>query len=260
MLLQLSGITLKRGITILDNIHWRMEEGENWAILGSNGSGKTSLLNVLMGYEHPSSGRFMVLDHPFGTIPWDEIRRQIGIVSITVSQRIQPDQITENIVISGKRALINSWAPITEKEKEEASRWLYLVGIDHLAKRPWGVLSQGERQRLMIARALIIRPKILILDEPCAGLDPVARENFLEFMQHILTEEFKIPTVLVTHHVEEIMPMFTHALLMKSGQVKTAGQKETVLTSKQLSETFKASITLRSSRKRYFLQIDSGAF
>ena len=259
MLTQLSGITLKRGITILDNVHWTMEAGQHWAVLGSNGSGKTSLINVIMGFEHATSGKFMVLDHPFGTIPWEEIRRQIGIVSISVSQRIDSDQIAENIVIAGKRALINSWLPITQREIEEAHRWLYLVGIEHLAKRPWGVLSQGERQRLMIARALIIRPKLLILDEPCAGLDPVAREHFLSFLQTILTEEFKIPTLLVTHHVEEIMPMFSHVLLMKSGQVKAAGPKDEVLNSKYLSETFNAPITLRQSRNRYFLQVETGS-
>ena len=234
-----------------------MEKGQNWAILGSNGSGKTSLINVLMGYEHPTSGKFMVLGSPFGSIPWFDIRKQIGVVSNTVSQRILPEQVAQNIVVAGKKALLNSWETPTLKELEEARRWLYLVGIEHIAERPWGVLSQGERQRLMIARALIIQPKLLILDEPCAGLDPVARENFLHFMQYILTEEFKIPTVLVTHHVEEIMPMFTHVLLMKSGSVKNSGPKETVLTSKELTETFKANIELQTINSRYYLTINA---
>ncbi len=233
-----------------------MESGEHWVILGSNGSGKTSLLNVLLGYEQPTTGRFQLFGSPFGTMPWQEIRKKIGVVSISVSQRIQPDQIAQNIVIAGKTAMLNSWTPITESQIAEAKRWLYLVGIEHLAERPWGVLSQGERQRLMIARALIIQPKLLILDEPCAGLDPVARETFLEFLQHILSEELKIPTVLVTHHVEEIVPLFTHVLLMKSGTVKEAGTKEELLTSQKLSETFGANLLLRQARNRYFLQVN----
>jgi len=232
-----------------------MEQGQHWVILGSNGSGKTSLLNVIMGYEQATSGRFMVFGSPFGTMPWQEIRQKVGIVSISVSQRIQPDQIAQNIVIAGKTAMMNTWAPVTESQIGEAKRWLYLVGIEHLAERPWGVLSQGERQRLMIARALIIQPKLLVLDEPCAGLDPVARESFLEFLQHILTEEFKIPTILVTHHVEEIVPMFTHVLLMKGGEVKDAGEKHEMLTSQKLTDTFGANIDIQIHYNRFFLRI-----
>ena len=256
MLLQLSGITLRRGVTILNNVHWGVEADQHWVILGSNGSGKTSLINVLMGYEQPTSGRFMVFDSPFGTTPWYKIRNRIGIVSSTVSQRIESDQIAQNIVIAGKHAQINSWTAPTDPQIAEAKRWLYLVGVEHLAHRSWGVLSQGERQRIMIARALIIQPKLLILDEPCAGLDPVARETFMNFLQHILTEELKIPTLLITHHVEEILPMFSHVLMMKSGQVNKAGTKEEVLTSQNLSETFGANIDLRKSKKRYYLRIE----
>lgn len=254
MLLQLSGVTLKRGITILNNIHWAMESGQNWVVLGSNGSGKTSLLNVLLGFEQPTSGRFMLLGKPFGTTPWHDIRKQVGVVSMTLSQRIQADQLAQNVVIAGKQAQLNTWTSVLEKELDEARRWLYLVGIEHLAERPWGVLSQGERQRLMIARALIAQPKLLILDEPCAGLDPVARETFLDFMQDTLTAEFRIPTVLITHHVEEIMPMFTHVLLMKSGQVLDRGSKTQVLTSQKLSNTFGANVTLRNHHHRYTLE------
>ncbi|MCG8525306.1 MAG: ATP-binding cassette domain-containing protein [Opitutales bacterium] len=255
MLLQLSGINLKRGIHILRNIHWSMTPDQNWVILGSNGSGKTSILNVIMGYEPPSSGQFMVFGNPFGTIPWEETRKKIGIVSQSIGQRIEPDQLAQNIVISGKSAHINQWRYITEKEKEEAKRWLYLVGIEHLAERKWGVLSQGERQRTLIARALILRPKILILDEPCAGLDPVARESFLEFLQYTLTEEFHIPTVMITHHIEEILPMFTDVMLMKKGEIIDLGSKEEMLNSEKLSTVFNTEIVVQPVANRYYLHM-----
>lgn len=255
MLVQLSGLYLKRGISILENIHWSMKSGQNWVILGSNGSGKTSLLNVILGYEQPSSGKFMVFGNPFGTKPWEEVRQKIGIVSQTISQRIEGNQIVENIVIAGKLAQINSWNYVSQTEKAEAKRWLYLVGIEHLAERQWRILSQGERQRVLIARALILQPKLLILDEPCAGLDPIAREGFLKFMQDTLTDEFNIPTILITHHVEEILPMFTHVLLMKSGEVAGSGTKDEMLNSKKLSYTFNSDVVVQSVADRYYLHI-----
>ena len=255
MLLQLSGLSLKRGFNILDNIHWAIEPGQNWVILGSNGSGKTSLLNIVLGYQQPSAGKFMVFGHPFGSAPWENIRKQIGIASQSVSQRILPEQIVQDIVISGKTAQLNTWTAFSDEEISEAKRWLFLFGIEHLAERRWEVLSQGERQRVMIARALILQPKLLILDEPCAGLDPIAREGFLEFMQYTLTEEFNIPTILITHHVEEILPMFTHVLLMKSGQIVDCGTKDDILLGSKLSKAFGSEVVIQPIGERYHLHI-----
>ena len=255
MLLQLSGLSLKRGFNILDNIHWAVEPGQNWVILGSNGSGKTSLLNIILGYQQPTSGKFMVFGHPFGSTPWEGIRKQIGIASQAISQRILPEQIVQDIVISGKTARLNTWVDFPPQEIEEAKRWLFLFGIEHLSERRWEVLSQGERQRVLIARALILQPKLLILDEPCAGLDPIAREGFLEFMQYTLTEEFNIPTILITHHVEEILPMFTHVLLMKSGQIVDSGIKDNILLSSKLTNVFGSEVIIQPIAERYHLHI-----
>ena len=255
MLLELNGVSMRRGFKILDNIHWAMEPGQNWVILGPNGSGKTSLLSILLGYQAPSQGRFTVFGKSYGSAPWEEIRKQIGIASQSVSQRILPEQIVQDIVISGKNAQLNTWVDFPEEEIAEAKRWLFLFGIEHLAERCWGVLSQGERQRVIIARALILQPKLLILDEPCSGLDPVARDGFLEFMQHTLTEEFKIPTILITHHVEEILPMFTHVLLLKSGQIVDSGPKDDILLSSKLSDAFGAEVVIDLIAERYHLHI-----
>ena len=256
MLVQFNGINLSRNQqVILQDIRWEMQEGEHWVILGANGSGKTSLINTILGFEPPSSGRFMVLNQPYGTCPWDTIRQQIGVVSSAVSRRIQPAETSLHAVLSGKRATINYWGDPTEKELAEAGRWLYLVGCEHIAKRPWAVISQGERQRVLIARALIGRPKLLILDEPWAGLDPVARESFLGFLQDTLTVEFRIPCILVTHHVEEILPMFSHVMLLRAGKVLAAGPRKQVMTDPLMSAVFGAPVSLEQDSGRVHMRI-----
>jgi iron complex transport system ATP-binding protein len=260
MLLQFSGITLIRGnTTILDNIHWAFEPGQQWVIMGSNGSGKTSLLNVILAYEQATSGRFMVFGHPFGSTPWDSIRSRIGIVSLAISQRMEPAQSAQQIVAAGKYGQLNRWDAFPPQQLAEANRWLYLVGIEQLANRPWSILSQGERQRVMIARALILQPKLLVLDEPCAGLDPVARERFLDFLQNILTQELNIPTLLITHHVEEIMPLFTHLLLLRKGHVLASGTIRNTLNDQLLSQTFGAPVSVIRDGNRYRMLTKSGS-
>jgi iron complex transport system ATP-binding protein len=244
MIIQLNSISLKRGKQILDDVDWNVNPGEKWAILGANGSGKTSIVNVILGYEPPTTGRFMVLGQPYGSGPWDRIRAQVGVASHAIAQRIKWDQSCLKAVISGKYGIINYWGNPTDDEKEEAERWLFLVGCEHLSSQNWGLLSQGEKQRVLIARSLIGRPQLLILDEPCAGLDAVARENFLRFLDYTLTEEFKIPSIMITHHLEEITSTFTHVLVMKSGRVVRAGLKDDVLNEETLSEAFSLPIRL----------------
>ncbi len=255
MIIQLNNISLNRGNTILDNVDWSFYQDENWVILGSNGSGKTSIINVVMGYEPPTKGKFIVLGQPYGHCPWDEVRRQIGVVSHTISQKIRDDQNAQSVVLSGKSAMINYWGTPSADEMREADQWLYVVGSEDLKNRKWGILSQGEKQRVLIARALINRPKLLILDEPCAGLDPIARENFLDFLHYTLTEEFKIPTVLITHHVEEILNMFTHVLLIREGKIIAAGPKENVMNAENLSTTYGERVTLFNELLRYRLDL-----
>ena len=200
-----------------------MRPGEHWVILGANGSGKTSLLSALTGYLTPTTGEVEVLGERYGASDWRELRRKVGIVSSSVRQMMHDEEAALESVISGKFAMIEFWGKSTRADRAEALRILKMVECERLAARPWRVLSQGERQRVLIGRALMARPRLLILDEPCAGLDPVSREHFLQFIERLGRQRNSPALVLVTHHVEEIMPVFTHVLLLKGGQVLAQG-------------------------------------
>lgn len=253
--IDLQGVTVDRDARILTDIHWRVQPGQHWAILGANGSGKTSLLNVLVGYLTPSDGVVRVCDQTYGEVDWRELRKRFGVVSSSVRQAIEPLEPADEIVISGREAIINSWAVPTAAEKRKARRILRDVESLHLRNRTWGVLSQGERQRVLIGRALMADLDLLILDEPCAGLDPVARETFLGFVQRLVRRP-KAPTVLlVTHHVEEIPSAFSHALILKNGKVLAAGRKTKVLRDDLLSEAFGAPVALSRKKGRYAMTV-----
>lgn len=244
---------------ILDRVTWSVERGEHWVVLGANGSGKTSLLSALTGYLSPTSGVISVLGETFGRSDWRELRRRIGIVSSSVRQLMHDDEPALITVASGKYATIGHWGRIPKQELAAARRRLAQVGAADLADRRWQVLSQGERQRILIARALMAQPRLLILDEPCAGLDPVARERFLEFIDHLPQTRAAPSLVLVTHHVEEIMPRLTHALLLRAGVVVAQGLKERVLTTRNLTQTFVAPLEVRQRHGRYALTLREGA-
>ena len=214
----MAGLRIERdGTVILRDVNWRVQRGEHWVILGANGSGKTSLLSALTGYLMPTSGEISVLGETYGESDWRELRKQIGLVSSSVRQMMADDEPALETVASGKYAMIGFWGRLSRTDKAKAQQLLRQVECEYLAARPWGVLSQGERQRVLIGRALMARPRILILDEPCAGLDPAAREHFLQFIQRLGAQKNSPTLVLVTHHVEEMMPVFSHVLILKNG-------------------------------------------
>ncbi len=250
--LKVEKLRVERGPTvILDDVSWRVRKGEHWVILGANGSGKTSLLSALTGYLSPTAGHIEVLGQRYGKTDWRELRKRVGLVSSSVRQRMADDEPALETVVSGRYAMIDYWGAVTRADRQRARQILRQVECEYLAERPWRVLSQGERQRVLIGRALMARPALLILDEPCAGLDPVAREHFLQFLNRM-----RSPTlVLVTHHVEEILPVFTHVLVMKSGRVFAAGPKREVLTPARMRDAFGASVRLRVRRGRYSLVV-----
>jgi iron complex transport system ATP-binding protein len=257
-ILELSGLRIERGDTvILKRVDWRVMPGEHWLILGANGSGKTSLLKGLTGFLTPTAGEFTVLGQRYGASDWRELRLKIGVVTSAFTAAIPPAEIALETVISGKFAQLDLWAPVTAIDRRAARRLLRLVGAARIAERPWAYLSQGERQRVLIARALMARPKLLIFDEPCAGLDPVAREKFLRLIQRLARRGRAVAPALVfvTHHVEEITPVFTHALLLKNGRVIAAGSRDDVLTSRWLSATFGTAMKLSRVGERLRLTL-----
>jgi iron complex transport system ATP-binding protein len=257
-ILSVSGLRIERGGTvILRDVNWRVERGQHWVILGANGSGKTSLLSALTGYLMPTAGEILLLGETYGCSDWRELRKQIGLVSSSIRQMMADDEPALETVASGKYAMIDFWGRVTRTEKAQARRLLRDVECEYLAERPWRVLSQGERQRVLIGRALMARPRVLILDEPCAGLDPAARERFLQFIQRLGRNKNSPTLIFVTHHVEEIMPVLSHVLLLKSGSVLATGKKAATLNSRNLSTAFNARTKLQMAGKRYGLRVSA---
>lgn len=245
----------RNGKRILSNVDWQIRGGENWVVLGSNGSGKTTMLSTLLGYFVPTRGDIMLLGEQYGNCDWRQLRMKLGIVSSSLRQLMAEDEPALHSIITGKYAMIDLWGKPKPVDVIEAKKVLRLIECQKLANRPWAVLSQGERQRILIGRALMAKPEVLILDEPCAGLDPAAREHFLQFLER-LGQDDQAPTfILVTHHVEEITPMYTHALMLKSGRVIAKGPMNSSLSSSNLSSTFNAKVKLKKRSGRYSLEI-----
>ena len=259
-ILEVSSLRIQRKDTvILNDVNWRVERGEHWMILGANGSGKTSLLSALTGYLMPTAGDIFLLGKNYGHADWRDLRKKVGIVSSSVRQMMADGEPALDTVVSGKYAMIDLWGKVSLADHTRALKILRATECLHLAGRPWQVLSQGERQRVLIGRALMARPRVLILDEPCAGLDPAAREHFLQFLQRLGRNQNAPTLVFVTHHVEEIMPVFSQVLILKSGKVLVAGPKATVLNAKNLSMAFGSKIQLLKSGNHYMSKIATKA-
>jgi iron complex transport system ATP-binding protein len=249
-------LSIVRGTTtLLDRVSWRVAHGEHWVILGPNGCGKTSLLKALTAYLTPSAGEIELLGRCYGKSDWRDLRIHIGLVTSALQASVPPDEPALETVVSGKYAQLDLWMDVTPADRRAAKKLLRFVGAGMLANRLWGQLSQGERQRILIVRALMAKPKLLILDEPCAGLDPVAREHFLNFIESLARQPHGPTLVLVTHHVEEITAGFTHVLLLKSGRVHANGPLTKTLTSDNLSAVFDAPTKLTRRKDRLHLSL-----
>ena len=244
-------------MVILDNLEWTVRPSEHWVILGANGSGKTSLLASLTGYLTPTDGTVRVLGEQFGESDWRELRQSIGMVSSSIRQLMHDEDPAIEIVAGGARAEIGFWGRIPATVRRAARECMRQAEADSLAERPWAVLSQGERQRVLIARAMMAKPRLLILDEPCAGLDPVAREHFLAFVDRLGRSSHAPSIVLVTHHVEEITSIFSHGLLLRAGRVVASGVLRKSLTSNLVSETFGAPLRIVRRGDRWSLAMRS---
>ncbi|WP_270996264.1 ABC transporter ATP-binding protein [Listeria seeligeri] len=238
-------VSLKReNKTILSDINWVVNDKENWAILGLNGSGKTTLLQLLNGYLWPSSGKLQVLGHVFGQTSLPELRKSIGWVSNALDQQLKEYDLSEQIVLSGKFASIGMYAKVSDAEITAAKQLLTDCGGASLIGKAYKVLSQGERQVVLIARALMAQPKLLILDEPCNGLDLFAKERLLDQIKQI-AERTGSPTMLfVTHHTEEILPCFDNIILLRDGEITHRGKTEKLLTEPVLQAFYQKPVEL----------------
>ena len=257
-LLRTQGATFVRGgRSILKGIDWEVKRGQHWCVLGPNGCGKTSLINLITGYEPSTDGVIQIGDDEFGNSDWREVRKRVGLVTNTLTTYIEPGEPVMHVVASGRDAKLNLWQPPSATLKKQAAGLIEAAGCAHLKKSLWATLSQGEKQKILICRALMARFEVLILDEPCAGLDPVAREQFLGWMSEISTWPEAPSLVMVTHHVEEILPCISHVFLLKDGQVLNQGEKGRVLTSQALTMLYGAPVKLSQKAGRYALEVRS---
>lgn len=247
--LALAGVSVVRGRNrLIDDVTWEVEEGERWVVLGPNGAGKTTLLQVAAGRMHPTTGVAGVLGEVLGAVDVFELRPRIGLASASLAERIPHREVVHNVVVTASYGVVGRWhEEYHHLDHARASDLLATMGIEHLADRTYGTLSEGERKRVQIARALMTDPELMLLDEPAAGLDLGAREDLVGRLGELAADLAAPAMVLVTHHVEEIPPHFTDALLLRDGKVVAAGPLEPTLTDANLSETF--GLPLRVERR-----------
>ncbi|WP_433201413.1 ABC transporter ATP-binding protein [Nocardia sp. CA-107356] len=254
LLIDFTDVTIRRsGHTLVGPVTWQVELDERWVVLGPNGAGKTSLLRMAAAEVHPTSGIAHLLGEVIGKTDVSELRPRIGLSSAAVASRIPRDEKVSDLVVSAGYAVLGRWRErYDDVDTDRAIDMLESLGAEHLSDRTYGTLSEGERKRVLIARAMMTDPELLLLDEPAAGLDLGGREELVERLGDLAADPDSPATVLVTHHVEEIPPGFTHGLLLNEGAVVAQGLLPDVLTSENLSEAFRQSIALDRVDGRYF--------
>lgn len=238
--LHLDQIVMRRGsTTILDGVSFTVRRGERWLILGANGSGKTSLLRVAALYEHPTSGTVDVLGERLGRTDVRELRRRVGYASAALSDQLRPSLRALDVVRTARYAALEPWwHTYRAADDEQAQRCLERMGVGSFAARKIGTLSSGERQRVLLARTLMNDPAVVLLDEPSARLDLGGREQLVAALDDLAGDPDAPPSVVVTHHVDDIPPTSTHVMLMRQGRVLRAGTVGDVLDAQGLRETF----------------------
>ncbi|GAB3057183.1 ABC transporter ATP-binding protein [Virgibacillus ainsalahensis] len=241
--------------TILSDMSWKVEKGEHWAVLGLNGSGKTTLLNMVNGYIWPTNGKVSVLGKPFGKTDIRELRKSIGWVSSSLQERIKGTENTVDVVISGKYASIGLYETKTAADYQKAYQLMEQLGCSYLAPRTYQTCSQGEKQKILIARGLMGEPELLILDEPTSGLDFISREELLVAIDQLATQKDAPTIIFVTHHIEEILPVFSHTLLLRQGTVYNMGERTRMLTGECLSGFFETPVNIEWHKERAWMTL-----
>lgn len=252
--IRFQGATVVRaGRPILDRVDWEVRDDERWVVLGPNGAGKTTMLQLAASLIHPTRGSVEVLGERLGAVDVFDLRPRIGLASAALAERIPADERVRDVVVTAAWAVTGRWREQYDAaDLARGQAVLAMVGAEALADRSFGTLSEGERKRVQIARALMTDPELLLLDEPAAGLDLGGREDLVTRLAAIAADRWAPTQVLVTHHVEEIPPGFTHALLLREGAVVVAGPISEVLTGRHLSATFGARLRAGHVRGRYW--------
>src|SRR3954465_103286 len=250
---ELAGVTIVRGdARLLDGIDWTIDEADRWVVIGPNGAGKTTLLQILAAQIHPTAGVAGLLGDVLGAVDVFELRPRIGLTSAALADRLPRSERVSDVVVSASYAVLGRWREqYDERDHQRAKVLLTELGIGHLSDRTFGTLSEGERKRVQIARALMTDPELLLLDEPAAGLDRGGREDLVSTLSVLANDPDSPATVLVSHHVEEIPPGFSHALLLREGKAVAAGLLDDVLTEQNLSITFAMPLVLQHAAGRW---------
>ena len=253
LLIDFSDVLIRRsGYTLVGPVSWQVELDEKWVVLGPNGAGKTSLLRIAAAEVHPTSGTAHVLGERLGRVDISELRPRIGLSSSSLAARVPPDEKVIDVVVSAGYGVLGRWREQYDRvDTDRAIDTLEGLGAEHLVDRAYGTLSEGERKRTMVARALMTDPELLLLDEPGAGLDLGAREDLLASLEVLAAAPEAPVLVLVTHHVEEIPRGFTHVLMLRNGAVTASGPLETTMTVENLSKTFAMRLQLTVIEGRY---------
>lgn len=241
---------------ILSDITWCIKAASHWALLGANGCGKTTLLKILTGYEWPTFGSVRVLGEQFGLCDIGRLRKLIGWVSNAMTHRLPVQDRAVDVVASGLDASIGLYRTITTAEYDAAMDVLRQLGVESISGQRCSTLSQGEMQKVLIARAMVCKPKLLILDEPCVGLDPAARQQFLRDLSQLAKTEKELTMILVTHHIEEIDPWIQNVLLLKDGRIQAQGSPDELITSEQMSTLFEFPCSVFRQGAEFLLRAD----
>jgi iron complex transport system ATP-binding protein len=256
--LDLIGVSVVRdGHTLLDGVTWRVSEGERWVVLGANGAGKTTLLQIAGARLHPTAGTAQILGETMGSVDVFELRPRIGLSSAAFAERLPPAEKVADVVLTAAYAVAGRWnESYDDLDHRRSGDLLAAFGVAHLADRTFGTLSEGERKRVQLARSLMTDPELVLLDEPAAGLDLGGRETLVQDLSELARDHRSPVLVLVTHHVEEIPPGFTHALLLRAGRVVAAGPLEETLTARNLSITFDVPLEIVQDEGRWAARLD----
>jgi iron complex transport system ATP-binding protein len=253
-ILELSDISVRRGDrVILGPLNWQVLEGERWVILGPNGAGKTTLLQICSSLIHPTTGEINILGEKLGKVDVFELRTRIGLTSSALVEQLPPDELVMDVVLTAAYAMLGRWQEKYDLwDESRAMALLTALGVRELGERLFGSLSEGEKKRVQIARALMADPELLLLDEPASSLDLGGREDLLRRIESLSKYPLAPATVIVTHHIEEIPVGTTHALLLREGAVVAQGEVASVITDQNLTQAYGLAITVQTEGGRFF--------